>query len=180
MEINTDFFKTILKTLQEKLLAALQAAKQARAEVMKRLPSISHTKSWVREKQLLKHDAVFWKEALAKYGAQAKDMIADIRLRFRENTFLKDSQVFFSETYARFVVRREYTKRDLVALFILAAILGAGLKSIATETITIGFNDYTLAPEETLYDLNAVQQKLIDGGGTIAGSASAPAGTCSE
>jgi hypothetical protein len=158
MEINTDFFKTTLKTLQEKLGAALQPAKQMRTEFSKRWPQ----------------------DAFTKFVANAKNRRADLLFWLRENAFLKNSRVFFKDTYARVVVRQDCTKRDLIALFILAVILGAGIKSVATETITIGFDDYTLAPEETLYDLNAVQQKLIDEGGTPVGSSVAPVGACSQ
>lgn len=181
MEINADFFKTKLKVLQEKLLGALQRVKHTCTEALKRLPNISEIEVWMRDKELAKYDAAFWKALLAKYGAQGKAMIVRSRDSFRESTFLQDLRVFFQETSTRLVVRREYTRNDLIALFILAVILGAGLKAVATDTITIGFDDYTLPPEETLYDLNALQQKFIDEGGTLAGNAVTPsAGSCSQ
>ncbi len=180
MEINMDFFRTRLKTLQGKFFDALQTLKHTAGEDLKHLPNISEIKLWIREKQLFKYDTAFLKDMSARFGALAKKTLADFQRWFHKNTLLKDSRVFFSETYARFIVRREYTKRDLIVLFILAIILGAGLKTIATGIVTIGFEDYTLVSKETLYDLNAVQQKLIDEGGSLAGSDAAPAGTCSE
>lgn len=180
MEINADFFKTKFRTLQEKLIGALQTVKHTCAEAVKRLPTISEIEVWMRDKECAKYDAAFWKALLARYGTRCKDMIVRSRDSFRKSTFLQDLRVFFQETSTRLVVRREYTRNDLIALFILAVILGAGLKAVAADTITIGFDDYTLPPEETLYDLNAVQQRLIDEGGTPVGSSVAPVGACSQ
>lgn len=55
------------------------------------------------------------------------------------------------------------TKYNLLALFALAFILGVMIKVVASETITMGFDDYKLAPKEKLYDLNVIQRKFMRG-----------------
>ena len=62
-----------------------------------------------------------------------------------------------------------YTKFNLFALFVLAFLAGAAIKTVAIENITIGFNDYTLPPREKLYDLNVLQKNFINNGGILAG-----------
>ena len=94
-------------------------------------------------------------------------------------TLLQNGVRFFGTTYERLVVRGEYAKRDFIVLFIAAVLLGIAFKSVATETITIGFEDYTLAPEGTLYDLNVMQKNLIERD-SIPVSGGAPANMCSE
>lgn len=75
---------------------------------------------------------------------------------------------------------RDYSVRDLIVIFVVAACLGAGFKFVAEETITIGFDDYTLASKKTFYDLNALQQKIIDEGGSLAVSTRGQGGSCSQ
>lgn len=97
----------------------------------------------------------------------------------RENRLFSESARFFGAAYERLVVEGKYTKRDFAVLFIAAVILGIAFKAVATDTVTIGFEDYTLAPQETLYDLNAMQQTLIQRGG-VSVSDGVSAGACSE
>lgn len=174
MKIGIDSFQATAKIWKEKFFDILEMVKRTvRAERAEYSPRIVETLSRFRKENFLK-------EIFAKAVTQAKNMGEDLLFWLRENAFLKDGRISFKDTYARVVVRREYAKHDLIALFIIAVILGAGLKSIATGTVTIGFEDYTLAPEETLYDLNALQKKLIDEGGRIDGSTVAEGEACSE
>lgn len=91
--------------------------------------------------------------------------------------YIKDSFIY---TYKRCVVRAEYTRRDFITFFIVAIFFGMGIKSIATQTLTIGYEDYKLAPKETLYDMNRVQQKVIDQGSVSLKNDPRKGGTCSE
>lgn len=91
--------------------------------------------------------------------------------------YIKDS---FLYTYKRCIVRAEYTRRDFIAFFVLALFLGMGIKSVAIQTFTIGYEDYKLTPRETLYDMNRVQQKVIDQGSVSLKNDPRKGGTCSE
>lgn len=104
----------------------------------------------------------------------------DAWARLRENTYWKESRSFFNALYTRLVIRSEYCTRDLAVLFIIAFFVGVGMKTAATQAITIGFDDYTLPPRETLLDLNAVQKEMIENGSALAGNNSVPGGACSE
>ena len=98
----------------------------------------------------------------------------------RQSTAREDTRVFLTVTYERIILRREYTRYDLIALFIVAAVIGGGAKALAVQTVTIGFEDYTLASAETPYDLNALEQKLIDAGGTSLRDKNANARSCAQ
>ena len=100
--------------------------------------------------------------------------------RLHQSTMLQDSRVFFTVTYGRIIIRRQYTTRDLIMFFILAMMLGAGIKAVAAETVTIGFEDYTLAPAATLYDLNALEQRFIDEGTAISRNSAAQVRACTQ
>lgn len=54
-----------------------------------------------------------------------------------------------------------YTKRFFMAIFILSFILGAALKIAVADTLTMGFEDYKLAPQGTLYNVNSLQKAFI-------------------
>lgn len=75
---------------------------------------------------------------------------------------MKIDSGFFKYIYKRTVTNQAYTKRWFITLFIVAMLVGAGLKAVATQTITIGFDDYTLASNNTLYDFNVLQRQLIE------------------
>ncbi|OIQ04374.1 MAG: hypothetical protein COZ27_01690 [Candidatus Moranbacteria bacterium CG_4_10_14_3_um_filter_41_65] len=61
-------------------------------------------------------------------------------------------------TYERCVIRAEYTKRDFVLLFIFACFVGIGMKAIAIERVTIGFEDYTMPSKSVLYDMHQIEK----------------------
>ncbi len=67
----------------------------------------------------------------------------------------------------RHIVKREFTTRSFVALFIVAFLCGVLVKSLVKDSLTIGFDDYTLARSPTL-ELNQIQKELIQKGGTLA------------
>ncbi|MEK9151072.1 MAG: hypothetical protein AAB547_00385 [Patescibacteria group bacterium] len=124
-------------------------------------------------------NADFFKTTFKTAHRQLFEAFDKAKKWIRENRFLDGSARFFGAAYERLVVQGKYTKRDLVVLFIAAVILGIAFKAVATDTVTIGFEDYTLAPEGTLYDLNAMQKDLIGRGG-VPISGDAAGGACSE
>lgn len=98
----------------------------------------------------------------------------------RAKNYWKQARNFFPDIYARCIIRAEYTRRDFIAFFVVALFLGMGIKSIAIQTITIGFEDYKLAPKETLYDMNLVQQKVINQGNVSLKNDPRKGGVCLE
>lgn len=83
--------------------------------------------------------------------------------------------------YRRYIVRGEYTSRNLALLFLLAVLLGASIKAVASDTLTIGFEDYKLAPEGVSIDLNTVQKQVLRKGGSLTLSGNIPEGeVCSQ
>lgn len=72
------------------------------------------------------------------------------------------------------LLTREYSSRDLALLFLLALLCGASIKSLVNDTLTIGFDDYTLSRNQGLVDLNALEKRLINNGGTVATATAAP------
>lgn len=104
----------------------------------------------------------------------------DVWARFRKNTFRKDGKIFLKSLYTRLVIRGEYTRRDLGVLFIVAFFVGYGLKTAASQTITIGFEDYTLPSKERLLNMNDVQKKVTEDGGAFRENDGVSAGVCSE
>jgi hypothetical protein len=98
---------------------------------------------------------------------------------FVEN-YLRPLGHFFFDTYAKRIFRGQYTRRDFVFIFFVAFALGIGLKTIAMQNLTIGFDDYTLAPKETQYDINQLQQTLIDRGDYSPKEEVSGGGVCSE
>lgn len=104
----------------------------------------------------------------------------DVWARLRKNTLRKDGENFLKSLYTRLVVQSEYTRRDLVVLFIVAFLVGYGLKTAASQTITIGFEDYTLPSKERLLNMNAVQKKVTENGNAFIENDAISAGVCSE
>lgn len=130
----------------------------------------------------MKMNTDFFKTTFKAFGVQYAAYIRNTSMRvmhqLRQSTALRDTRVFLVMTYERIIVRREYTKYDLIAFFIVAALIGGSVKVAAIQTITIGFEDYTLTLPETAYDLNVLEQNLIDAGGASVGDKSAPIRTC--
>lgn len=58
-------------------------------------------------------------------------------------------------------------KRFWLFLFVLGIVLGVSFKYWASEHFTIGYSDYTLLPSDQLYDLNAIQEKILANGGAL-------------
>lgn len=78
------------------------------------------------------------------------------------------------------LLRREHTPKDLIVVLILGVLLGVGIKLFATQTFTIGFEDYKLPDTENLYNINELQKTLLEGGGSLAVSRNASGEVCSE
>lgn len=55
-------------------------------------------------------------------------------------------------------------KERLLMIFVFGVVLGFGAKTVATESITIGYRDYTVSKGGT-YDLIALQKKVSENGG---------------
>ncbi len=72
-------------------------------------------------------------------------------------TLLSSAKKFFW-----FVAKRDYSSRNLAILFLLAVCSGAGIKAIANDTLTIGFDDYRLASSENTLDLNRFEKESIE------------------
>lgn len=104
----------------------------------------------------------------------------DVWARLRKNTLREDGRNFLKSLYTRLVIQGEYTRRDLGVLFIVAFFVGYGLKIAASQTITIGFEDYTLPSKERLLNMNAVQKKVTENGGAFTENDVVSAGVCSE
>ncbi len=52
--------------------------------------------------------------------------------------------------------------RFWILIFLVGVIAGAGLKTLAWNSITIGHDDYTLLPAARLYDLNQVERDALE------------------
>ncbi len=89
---------------------------------------------------------------------------------------------FFSDAYSKYAVRGDYSSRSLLIIFVVAIFLGILVKASLSDVFTIGFEDYTLAPAEHLIDLNAVQHRLLQEGGslTLSGDGAAVGPSCSQ
>lgn len=62
--------------------------------------------------------------------------------------------------YRRCKAGSEYTKRDLLFFFCIACFFGIGVKMLAIQKITIGFEDYTLVSKSSLYDMNEIRNDI--------------------
>lgn len=78
------------------------------------------------------------------------------------------------------LTKREYTMRDGVVLLVLAIVLGAGLKVVASDTFTIGYEDYRLKPAAALIDIDALQKEMIRKGGSMPVADQAAGASCSK
>lgn len=59
---------------------------------------------------------------------------------------------------------KSIVSRGFLALFIGAFLLGAGIKVLVRDVVTIGYDDYTLPQQDTLTDLNILEKELIQKG----------------
>lgn len=64
--------------------------------------------------------------------------------------------------YARSVVARMTVKERLLVLFAFGLVIGFGIKTAATGTITIGYLDYSLKTAVKPYDLNEIQRRVAE------------------
>ncbi|MGK2848887.1 MAG: hypothetical protein ACSLEX_02355 [Minisyncoccota bacterium] len=84
--------------------------------------------------------------------------------RWHQNTALRDVRVFLEVSLDRIVIRQAYKRTDLIIFFTFAILVGCGVKMMAIETVTIGFQDYTLSSADTFYDIDSLENKLIEQG----------------
>jgi hypothetical protein len=57
---------------------------------------------------------------------------------------------------------RNWGRKELVLLFVLGALVGFMFKTVAYASVTMGFQDYTVAQKgASAYDLNALQKELV-------------------
>lgn len=183
MKRSKAFVVAAIKMHRKRMLAAFESAKK-------------HTKQLLQDRQerAMTNDGFliagrdFLKESILVAKKMYFDSIVWVGRLFGKNEHIsvlvrnswKRIGHSFSETYSKFVIRGEYTKRSLIVLFILAFSIGVAIKTIAVQSITIGFEDYTLAPRETLYDINLLQQKIIDRGDILSRNSVPKGGVCSE
>jgi|GEM_PF-6013345 len=64
-------------------------------------------------------------------------------------------------------IKSEHSWRNFALLFLLALGTGVAIKSLANNSLTMGYNDYRLTKGETI-DLSALQKELIKNGGNNA------------
>lgn len=68
----------------------------------------------------------------------------------------------------------------LGVIFMVALLAGMGLKTIARDSITIGFEDYKLARNGNIIDLNAVQKRVLSGEAADLGEQALTGEQCTE
>lgn len=164
------------------MLVTFERAKKHTRKFIASNPQMKEGKfSFVNGNDFLRQRVFFVKEAYANFLLRIGRLSirADRRTLFVQKNF-RHVRNFFFDIYEKWVVRGEYTKRSLTVLFVVAFFLGAAIKTIASERITIGFEDYTLAPKATLYDINLLQQKIINQGDASFENYAAQGGACSE
>lgn len=177
---NKDQFKTTLKTLRERLLSASRRTKQNMIQSAAGSSQVTKVTFWLSENSFLKKSISAVKKTYASVLIQSSNAVLRKGFVSRMYTNREHIHGFFSNTYSRCVIRGEYTRYDLIVLFVVAFFLGTALKTIAIQNVTIGFEDYTLAPKETLYDINLLQQKIIDRSEPSLNNNAIKGGTCSE
>ena len=72
---------------------------------------------------------------------------------------------------------------ELLLFVILGFLLGIVVKTEAAKRITIGFDDYRVAPKSQGYDFNALEQELAKqqkDQGSGGSAAAAPGGSCQQ
>ncbi|MBP9728316.1 MAG: hypothetical protein KBD27_02980 [Candidatus Moranbacteria bacterium] len=58
------------------------------------------------------------------------------------------------------------TSQNVTIIFIMAFVVGIGAKTLVRDSITIGYDDYTLPEPDTVVDLNTLEKELIKNGTT--------------
>lgn len=74
---------------------------------------------------------------------------------------------FFIDQYHR-LARRELDSVAVTFLFGIAVVFGIGLKLLFGSFVTIGYEDYRLAENVPNTNLNALQKRLLEQGGSFA------------
>ncbi len=64
--------------------------------------------------------------------------------------------------YAVSVGDRMTVKERLLVFFAIGAVIGFGAKAIASGSLTIGYQDYTLKTRRQPYDLNEIERRLAE------------------
>lgn len=73
------------------------------------------------------------------------------------------------------------TRRDFLVIFVIALCLGASVKMLARDTVTIGYSDYTLPRDTAIVNLNLLEKELIRNGGSRISKEPVPTGeVCSD
>lgn len=109
----------------------------------------------------------------------------DKEIRFMEEE--SDQNLASMSKASLFVARvrsyftKDFTSRGLLLLFAFTVIAGIAVKSIANDSLTMGYDDYRL-PAKAGVDLNALQKELLKSGGSLAaGQETIPRGeSCTE
>lgn len=77
---------------------------------------------------------------------------------------------------------RTLSPRDWAVLLLAGMLLGVAAKSLAHDTLTMGYDDYRLSQSTNIVDLNVLEKEIIENGGSFATKTHAiPKGdTCTE
>ena len=59
---------------------------------------------------------------------------------------------------------KSFITLDIIIVFVLGFSLGLYMKNLAQEHITIGHSDPNIASEDSVYDIDALEQSLISRG----------------
>lgn len=70
-----------------------------------------------------------------------------------------------------------HPRERLFVIFAIGIVLGFGMKTIAHERLTIGYQDYTLSNQKA-YDLIVLQKKVAEKSGQATFSGAATGGSC--
>jgi len=91
-------------------------------------------------------------------------LLPDCQKCFRVIGYLLTMRISIPDRLRLKALYRGIASRHLLILFIVAFFLGFGIKSLIRDTVTIGYDDYTLPQPDTLVDLNTLEKELIKNG----------------
>jgi hypothetical protein len=94
-------------------------------------------------------------EILANLWEQATPLAEESLARLKQST--KSVR-----TYVCSIVGRMTVKERLLVLFAFGLVIGFGIKTTSSGSITIGYQDYTLKGSSGAYDLNAIERKVAE------------------